>query len=296
MRRILFLALLAAVGTQSASATCSGCSTLEPSPTLSNGGCTDSSYNCAVYPRYVCDTTRLMNRTNCTLNFLTNTGTWSLMNSVGQALGTFPGGAGHANETINVNCGIRAVSTNLGMLLSWATWTNNGTFSGWLNTQAVAESTTGNYDTMPANPGGDVSNWHLKTSDNSIYLDGNGNSFKVTGPSGCSSSGENATDYLTRSGNDTMIYNLPGNGYGSGTEGIRPAAGAYNFYRYTVITSVDRSLYNCRIGAYSSRVLKFLYGRMWEKQIARDGSSVIISRRGWVPIDCLATGPGTSDY
>jgi hypothetical protein len=237
-----------------------------------------------------------MNRTNCSLNFKTNTGTWSLMNSVGQVLGTFPGGAGHANEYINVNCGIRAVGTNLGMLLSWATWTNNGTFSGWLNTQAVAESTTGNYDTVPANPGGDVSNWHLATSDNSIYLDGNGNSFKVTGASACGGGGEQATDYLTRNGNDTMIYNLPGNGYGSATEGIRPAAGAYNFYRYTAVTSVDRALYNCRIGAYSSRVLKFLYGRMWEKQIARDGSSVIMSRRGWTAIDCLNTGVGSSDY
>ncbi|MGI8905865.1 MAG: hypothetical protein ACR2IE_05160 [Candidatus Sumerlaeaceae bacterium] len=293
MRKTLsFIVLFAVAGTQSASATCSGCSTLEPQPTLANGDCANSSYNCKVYPRYVCDTTRLMNRTNCTIDFLTNPGTWSLMNSVGQVLGTFTGGSG---RTINVNCGIRAVSTNLGMLLSFSTWTNGGTFSGWLNTQAVAESTTGNYDTVPANPGGDVSTWHLKASDNSIYLDGAGNSFTVTGPAGCSS-GELALHYLTRNGNNTMIYNLPGTGYGSGTEGIRPAAGAYNFYRYTSVTSVDRALYNCNIGAYSSRVLKFLYGRMWEKQIARDGSIVIMSRRGWSAIDCLIAGAGASDY
>lgn len=295
MRKLLLGVLLAAAGTQNVSAACSGCSTLEPTPTLSNGGCTNTSYNCYVSPRYVCDTTRLVNRNNCTEEFLTNPGSWTIFNSNGVALGTFTGGSG---RTVKINVGIRAVGTNLGMVLAFAAWTPQGTFSGWLTTQALAESTTGNYDTVPNNPGGEVSLWHTKVSDNSIYLDGNGNSFKVTGPSGCSSSGENATDYLTRQSGDrnNMTYNLPGNGYGSPTEGVRTATNKYNFYRYVNVTSVDRDLFNCRTNTYSARKLKFLYGRQWEKQIARDGSSVIISRRGWSAIDCLATGAGLSDY
>jgi hypothetical protein len=293
MRKFL-LVLIAGIGGP-VWAACSGCSTLEPQPTLSNGGCTNTSYNCAVYPRYVCDTTRLLNRNTCTEEFKTNPGTWTVYNSNGVALGTFTGGG---TRTVRCQAGIRAVATNLGMVMAFACWTNTGTYTAWLNSQAIAESTTGNYDTMPNNPGGDVSLWHTKISDNSIYLDGNGNSFKVTGPSGCSSGGENATDYLTRQpGNrNNMVYNLPGNGYGSATEGVRTATNSYNFYRYVNVTSVDRDLFNCNSQQYSARKLKFLYGRMYEKQIARDGSSVIISRRGWCPIDTLATGAGASDY
>lgn len=275
-------------------AACSGCSTLKAEPTLSNGGCANSSYNCYVYPRYECDTTRLVNRSNCTEEFLTKSGTWSLYNSNGVVLGSFSGGG-----KIKVNCGIRAVSGSiLGMLMCFSKSTNTGTYSGWLTTEAMAESTTGNYDTQPNNPGGDVSLWYTSVSDNSIYLDGAGNSFKVTGPSGCSEGGQNATDYLTRDPGtrNNMVYNLPGTGYGSATEGVRTATNKYNFYRYKNVTSVDRDLYNCNIGAYSSRKLKFLYGRQYEKQIARDGSSVIISRRGWTAIDCLTPGTGLRDY
>ncbi|MGI8905866.1 MAG: hypothetical protein ACR2IE_05165 [Candidatus Sumerlaeaceae bacterium] len=273
------------------------CTTLDPTPTLSNGGCASSSYNCKPYPKYACDGPRLKNRatTNCFSEwFNTNTGTWALYNSVGKVLGTFLGGAGHVNN-VRVQTGVRAVDTNLGMLMAWSVATNNGTFTGWLNTQAMAQSTSGNYDTQPNYPGGDVSLWHMVVSDNSIYLDGNGDSFKVN--TDCDTAGENATDYLTRSnGLNNMIYNLPGNGYGSVTVGNRLGATPYNFYRYTAVTSVDRALWNCRTSSYSSRVLKFLFGRMWEKQIARDGSSVIMSRRGWVAIDCLDPGVGTQDY
>ena len=294
MRKIALVAPLALLSS-SLFAQC--CTTLDPSPTLANGGCASSSYNCKPYPKYTCDGPRLKNRatSNCFSEwFDTNAGTWALYNSVGTVLGTFLGGTGHVNN-LRVQTGVRAVGTNLGMLMAWSVSTNNGAFTGWLNTQAMAQSTSGNYDTQPNNPGGDVSNWHMIAADGSIYLDSNGDSFKVN--TDCSTNGENATDYLTRpNGLNNMIYNLPGDGYGSVTVGNRLASIAYNFYRYTAVTSVDRDLWNCRTSSYSARKLNFLYGRMWEKQIARDGSAVIISRRGWVAHDCLSPSAGTQDY
>lgn len=292
MKKFLALSLISALCGGSAMGACSGCSTLEPEPTLENGDCKNTSFNCKVWPRYVCDTTRLVNRNDCTEYFKTKAGTWTIYNSSGVALGSF---TSDGTTKIRINVGIRAVATNLGMVMCFSKWTSSGTFTGWLTTEALAESTTGNYDTMPENPGGDVSLWHSVQSDNSIYLDGDGNSFKVT--RNCDTAGENATDYLTRpNGNNNMVYNLPGTGYGSPTENVRPYWGAYNFYRYKNVTSVDRDLWNCRTQSYSARKLKFLYGRQYEKHTARDGTTVIKSRRGWVAIDCLDPGVGASDY
>lgn len=278
----------------SAWAACSGCTTLEPSPTLANGACVNTVYNCKVWPRYVCDTTRLVNRSNCSESFLTKSGTWSIYNSNGVALGSFTGGT----AKVKINYGIQAVGTNLDMVLCFAKSTDTGTYSGWLDAQAVAESMTGNNNNQPGDPGGTVSLWYTKISDNTPYLDADGDAFKVTGSSACGTTGQQATDYLTRQpGNrNNMVYNLPGNGYGSPTEGVRTATNKYNFYRYTNVASVDRSLYDCEADDYSSKKLTFLFGRQYEKHIARDGSTVIMSRRGWTPIDCLTAGTGLSDY
>lgn len=273
-------------------AACSGCSSQDPQPTLANGGCTDSAYNCYVYPKYVCDSTRLTNRTTCGEYFNLNPGSWTLYDSSGNALGVI------TDTKVRVNTGIRAVdgAATLGRLMAWAVPTTTGARSGWLDTQAMAESTTGNYDTQPPNPGGDISLWHVVPSNNAPFLDKNGDSLKVN-PT-CVS-GQNATDYLARNGNMNILYNIPGTDYGSPTEGVYANNTNITFYRYyPSVTSVDRPLWDCSSGSpvKTSVQLKFLYGYMYEKHVSRTGVTVIKTRRGWVAYANLAPGVGARDY
>jgi len=273
-------------------AACSGCSSWDPQPTLSNGGCVDNAYNCYVYPKYVCDSVRLTNRNTCGEYFNLNPGSWTLYDSSGNALGVITA------SQVRVNTGIRAVDGNatLGRLMAWSVPTTTGTRTGWLDTLAMAESTTGNYDTQPPDPGGSISLWHVVPSNNAPYLDRNGNSLKVN-PT-CVS-GQNATDYLARNGNMNILYNLPGTDYGSPTAGVYPNSTNITFYRYyPSVTSVDRNLWDCSSGSpvLSAQKLKFLYGYMYEKHVSRTGVTVIKTRRGWVAYPNLAPGAGSRDY
>jgi hypothetical protein len=274
-------------------AACSGCSSQDPQPTLSNGGCTDNAYNCYVYPKYVCDSVRLTNRNTCGEYFNLNPGNWPMYDSSGNLLGYT------ATSSIRVNTGIRAVdgTATLGRLMAWSVPLTNGiTRTGWLDTNAMAESTTGNYDTQPPNPGGSISLWHVVPSNNAPYLDTNGNSLKVN-PT-CVS-GQNATDYLARNGSMNLLYNLPGTDYGSPTSGVYPNDTSITFYRYyPSVVSVDRDLWDCSSGSpvLSSVKLKFLYGYMYEKHVSRTGVTVIKTRRGWVAYPNLASGAGLRDY
>lgn len=300
MLKLLRIALVAVpmlIMAAPASAGCTGCSTLESQPTLSNGGCADNIYNCRVWERNECDSVRLTNRNTCDLWFYLNPGTWTLYDSTGASLGTVQ------DTRIRVNTGIRANASNLGMLMAWSVRTSTGTRTGWLDTRAMGESTYGNYNTQPRDPGGEVSLWHSVPSDNTPYLDRNGNSLKVRPE--CPAGGLNATDYLGRSGRFNMIYNLPANDLVSGGDaGGSPTTGnrrndiAYNFYRYKNVTSVYRKLWDCSSGSpvASSQRLRFLYGRMYERHIDRTGLSIVLSRRGWVAMPNLAPGAGTTDY
>ncbi|HYO59067.1 hypothetical protein [Archangium sp.] len=273
---------------------CTGCGSYDPQPTLSNGGCNDSAYNCYVYPKYVCDSVRLTNRNTCGEYFNLNPGNWPMWDSSGNLLGYT------ATSSIRVNTGIRAVdgTATLGRLMAWSVPLTNGTTrTGWLDTNAMAESTTGNYDTQPPNPGGSISLWHVVPSDNTPYLDRTGASLKVN-PT-CPAGGQNATDYLARNGSMNIIYNLPGTDYGSPTEGVYPNNTNITFYRYyPSVTSVDRDLWDCSSGSpvLSTVKLKFIYGYMHEKHVSRTGVTVIKTRRGWVALPNLAAGAGTRDY
>jgi hypothetical protein len=273
----------------SISSTACGCDDYWPAPTRDNGGCADTSYNCYVSPRKRCDGARLTNRATCGQSFPLRQGAWTLFDSTGAPLGTV------ASSSVMIQTGVRAVGANLGMVLAFATPTDHGSFSGWLSTEALAGPTYGNYDDQPSNPGGEVSLWHSVPSNNAPYLDAAGHSLKVRATCG---EGRNATDYLGRSGNFNMTYNLPGTDYGSVTVGLRKNTVAYNFYRYTRVHSVERPLWSCASGTpvATSVKLKFLYGRMWERHIDRAGNPVIISRRGWVALPNLAPGAGTQDY
>jgi hypothetical protein len=273
----------------SVSSTACGCDEFYPAPTRDNGGCADSSYNCWVSPRKTCDGARLLNRATCGQSFPLKPGAWTLFDSTGAAMGTVTA------SSIQIQTGVRAVGSNLGMVLAFATATDHGTFSGWLSTEALAGPTYGNYDTQPQNPGGDVSLWHSVPSNNAPYLDSTGHSLKVRETCG---DGRNATDYLGRNGNFNMTYNAPGTDYGSVTVGVRKNTVAYNFYRYTRVHSIERPLWSCATGSpkLTSTRLKFLYGRMYERHIDRTGNPVVISRRGWVALPNLAPGAGTQDY
>jgi hypothetical protein len=273
----------------SISSTACGCDDYWPAPTLDNGGCADTSYNCYVSPRKRCDGARLTNRATCGQSFPLRPGAWTLFDSTGAPLGTV------ASSSVMIQTGVRAVGTNLGMVLAFATPTDHGSFSGWLSTDALAGPTYGNYDDQPSNPGGEVSLWHSVPSNNAPYVDATGHSLKVRATCG---DGRNATDYLGRSGNFNMTFNLPGTDYGSVTVGLRKNTVAYNFYRYTRVHSVERALWSCASGTpvATSVKLKFLYGRMWERHVDRAGNPVVISRRGWVALPNLAPGAGTQDY
>jgi hypothetical protein len=271
------------------SSTACGCDQYYPAPTRDNGGCADTSFNCYVSPRKTCDGARLRNRATCGEAFPLRAGSWTLFDSTGAPLGTV------TSSSIQIQTGVRAVGSNLGMVLAFATPTDQGVRSGWLTTQALAGPTWGNYDTQPSNPGGDVSLWHSVPSNNAPYLDSTGRSLKVRETCG---EGRNATDYLGRNGNFNMTYNLPGTSYGSVTVGVRRNGVAYNFYRYTRVQSVDRPLWSCATGSpvLTSTRLKFLYGRMWERHTDRAGNPVVLSRRGWVAMPNLAPGAGSQDY
>ena len=271
------------------SSTDCGCDEYFPEPTRDNGGCADSSYNCYVSPRKTCDSARLINRASCGEYFPLKSGAWTLFDSTGAALGTV------TSSSVKIQTGVRAVGANLGMVLAFATPTTGGTFSAWLSTDALAGPTYGNYDTVPENPGGEVSLWHSVPSNNAPYLDESGNSLKVRETCG---DGRNATDYLGRSGHFNMVYNTPGTSYGSVTVGLRKNTVAYNFYRYTRVHSIDRPLWSCATGTpkLTSTRLTFLYGRMWERHIDRAGKPVVISRRGWVAMPNLAPGAGSQNY
>jgi len=266
-----------------------GCDTYYPAPTRDNGGCSDTAFNCYVSPRKTCDGARLLNRATCQESFPLRAGAWTLFDSTGAPIGAV------TSSSVQIQTGVRAVGSNLGMVLAFATPTDHGVRSGWLSTDALAGPTYGNYDTQPANPGGDVSMWHSVTSNNAPYLDATGRSLKVRETCG---EGRNATDYLGRNGTFNMTYNLPGTSYGSVTVGVRPSTVAYNFYRYTRVQSVERPLWSCASGSpvLTSTRLKFLYGRMYERHIDRAGQPVVISRRGWVALPNLASGAGSQDY
>jgi hypothetical protein len=281
--------LLDEIESGSVSSTACGCDEFFPSPTRDNGGCADSSYNCWVSPRRTCDGARLLNRATCGQSFPLKSGAWTLFDSTGAAMGTVTA------SSIQIQTGVRAVGSNLGMVLAFATATDHGTFSGWLTTEALAGPTYGNYDTQPQNPGGEVSQWHSVPSNNAPYLDSTGHSLKVRETCG---TGRNATDYLGRNGTFNMTYNAPGTDYGSVTVGVRKNTVAYNFYRYTRVHTIERPLWSCATGSprLTSTRLKFLYGRMYERHIDRAGKSVVISRRGWVALPNLAPGAGTQNY
>jgi hypothetical protein len=274
-------------------AACSGCASYDPEPWLSNGRCADNNYNCFVYPKYVCDSVRLTHRNTCGEYFQLNPGNWPMWDSSGNLLGYT------AVSSIRVNTGIRAVdgTATLGRLMAWSVPLTNGiTRTGWLDTNAMAESTSGNYDTQPRDPGGDVSLWHVVPSNNAPYLDKNGNSLKVN-PT-CVS-GQNATDYLARNGSMNIVYNIPGTDFGSPTAGVYPNDTNITFYRhYPSVTSVDRDLWDCSSGSpvASPVKLKFLFGYMYEKHVSRTGVTVIQKRRGWVAYPNLAAGVGSRDY
>lgn len=271
------------------SSTACGCDEYYPAPTRDNGGCADSSFNCYVSPRKTCDGARLTNRATCGQSFPLRPGVWTLLDSTGAPLGNL------TTSSIQIQTGVRAVGSDLGMVLAFAAATDQGTRSGWLTTEALAGPTYGNYDTQPANPGGEVSLWHSVPSDNAPYLDSLGRSLKVRETCG---DGRNATDYLGRNGTFNMVYNAPGTDYGSVTVGVRRNSVAYNFYRYTRVHSVERPLWSCATGTptLTSTKLRFLYGRMFERHIDRAGRPVVLSRRGWVAMPNLAPGAGTRDY
>jgi len=238
--------------------------------------CHESQNNCTYPEARQCDPLpRALDRVSRTSSFPINGTGHVLENSLGEVLGVVT-----ATST-RLNFGQRRVLHGTGKVMAFAVATTVGVRSGWINESAIGRDLSFMETVRGRDPGGDYSRWHIVASDNSPYLDSNGNSLKVVRTCG---SGRNATDYLSRNGHVNLIFNLPGYNpaLGSGTIDTYPNTTGIRFNRAQAQHSLDRPLYSCATGSpvKTSRTLSFLYGYV-------EGASV---RHGWMAQPNLRPG------
>ena len=238
--------------------------------------CHGSDNNCSYPEAMECDPVpRALDRVGRTSEFPINGTGHVLENSLGEVLGVV------TEPTTKLNFGQRRVLHGTGKVLAFAVETSNGTRTGWINESAIGRDLSFMPTVRGRNPGGSFSDWHIVPSDNTPYLDANGNSLKVVRTCG---SGRNATDYLSRNGHVNLIFNLPGHNppLGSGTIDSYPNTTRIRFHRAQAQHSIARPLYSCASGSpvKVSQTLSFLYGRV-------EGASL---RYGWMAQPNLRPG------
>jgi hypothetical protein len=239
--------------------------------------CHESENNCTYPEAMDCDPVpRALDRVSMTPDFPINGTGHVLENSLGEVLGTVTA------TTTRLNFGQRRVLNDTGKVLAFAVATTGGTRTGWINESAIGRDLSFMPTVRGRDPGGDYSTWHIIASDNSPYLDSNGNSLKVRPTCG---SGRNATDYLSRNGHVNLIFNLPGYNdpaLGSGTIDSYPNTTRIIFHRAQAQHSIDRPLWSCASGSpvRVDQTLRFIYGRV-------EGASL---RHGWMALPNLQPG------
>ena len=238
--------------------------------------CHESENNCSYPQARECDPLpRALDRVSRTSSFPIKGTGHVLEDSLGNVLGTVT-----ATST-RLNFGQRRVLHGTTKVLAFAVATTGGTRSGWINESAIGRDLSFMPTVRGRDPGGSSSTWHIVPSDNSPYLDSNGNSLKVVETCG---SGRNATDYLGRNDHVNLIFNLPGYqpALGSGTIDSYANTTRLVFHRARAQHSLDRPLFSCATGSpvRTSRSLSFLYGTV-------EGAS---TRFGWIAMPNLRTG------
>jgi len=238
--------------------------------------CHLSDNNCSYPQAMECDPLpRALDRVSRTNLFPINGTGHVLENSLGEVLGVV------TDTSTRLNFGQRRVLHSTGKVLAFAVATTNGTRTGWINESAIGRDLSFMPTVRGRNPGGSYSDWHIVASDNTPYLDANGNSLKVVRTCG---PGRNATDYLNRNGHVNLIFNLPGHSpaLGSGTIDSYPNTTRIRFHRAQAQQSLQRPLFSCASGSpvKVSRTLSFLYGRV-------EGASL---RHGWMAQPNLRPG------
>jgi hypothetical protein len=238
--------------------------------------CHESDNNCSYPEAKECDPVpRAFDRVGGTSLFpISGTG-HVIEDSLGVQLGVV------TDTSTRLNFGQRRVLHGTTKVMAFSVATTVGGRTGWINESAIGRDLSFMPTVHGRDPGGTYSTWHIVESDNSPYLDSNGNSLKVVRTCG---DGRNATDYLGRNGHVNVIFNLPGYdpALGSGTIDSYPNNTGIVFHRAQAQHSLDRPLYSCASGSpvRVTQTLSFLYGYV-------EGAS---TRRGWVAQPNLRTG------
>jgi hypothetical protein len=238
--------------------------------------CHESDNNCSYPEAKECDPVpRVLDRVGGTSSFPISGSGHVMEDSLGNEIGVV------TDTSTRLNFGQRRVLHGTTKVMAFAAGTTVGARSGWINESAIGRDLSFMPTVHGRDPGGSYSTWHVVESDNSPYLDSNGESLKVVRTCG---SGRNATDYLGRNGHVNVIFNLPGYdpALGSGTIDSYPNNTGIVFHRAQAQHSLDRPLYSCASGSpvRVSQTLSFLYGYV-------EGAS---TRRGWVAQPNLRTG------
>ena len=238
--------------------------------------CHETDNNCTYPEARQCDPVpRALDRVSRTTSFPINGTGHVLENGLGEVLGVVT-----ATST-RLNWGQRRNINSTTKVMAFAVATTAGVRSGWINQSAIGRDLSFMPTVRGRDPGGSYSTWHIVPSDNSPYLDSNGNSLKVVRTCG---SGRNATDYLNRNGHINLVYNLPGYNpaLGAGTIDTYPNDRRILFRRAQSQLSIKRPLYSCASGSpvKTDRTLSFLYGYV-------EGASL---RHGWMAQPNLRPG------
>jgi hypothetical protein len=238
--------------------------------------CHESSNNCSYPEARECDPLpRALDRVSRTNRFPIVGSGHVIENSLGEVIGVV------TDSSTRLNFGQRRILNGTRKVMAFAVGTTVGGRSGWINESAIGRDLSFMPTVRGRDPGGSTSTWHIVVSDNSPYLDSNGQSLKVVRTCGA---GRNATDYLGRNGHVNLIFNLPGYNpaLGSGTIDSYPNDRRIRFRRAQSQRSIDRPLYNCATGrpVRTNRTLSFLYGTV-------EGASV---RHGWMAMPNLRPG------
>lgn len=218
--------------------------------------CHESSNNCSVRGARPCDPLpRALDRVSRTWWFPLDGGGHALDDGRGNRIATITDGE------VRLNFGQRRVIDGRRKVYAWAAGTDVGPRSGWVNESAIRRDLSWMPTVTGRDPGGSYSTWRIVTSDNTPYLDANGNSLKVVRTCG---PGRNATDYLGRDGRANVVFNLPGYEPPIGSPSIDTylnTAGIH-FKRAQAQSSISRPLYSCASGSpvKTSKRLAFLYG------------------------------------
>jgi hypothetical protein len=238
--------------------------------------CHESANNCSYPEARECDPLpRALDRVSRT-NLFPIAGTGHVLeDSLGEVIGVV------TDSSTRLNFGQRRILNGTRKVLAFAVGTTVGGRSGWINESAIARDLSFMPTVRGRDPGGSSSTWHIVVSDNSPYLDSNGQSLKVV--RSCAA-GRNATDYLGRNGHVNLIFNLPGYSpaLGSGTIDSYPNDRRIVFHRAQAQHSLDRPLFSCASGSpvRTGRTLSFLYGTV-------EGASL---RFGWMAMPNLRPG------